>query len=172
MNSTAYQAFMSFYSGWGTDNWTHSWVRLNRHLADSLRVIISGGLRFDVADFAEIMSMTSGHIPGDAEQYHALAVKSGNKSAATSIDTYMDRKTLYIGRRFLWTPDRHMLRRAHVGCCLIWNGDSTTITSFSEDGESVVACAYQPHPDHYKVRRRYTITRADLSPPKPKPEQA
>jgi len=166
MNSPAMQAFNLLNREYGTDSWTVSWIRLNRHLADAIYIAISGGLRFDVTDFGRFMSIGKGHIPDDAECYHAVAVNVGNKSAANSIDAYLGRRTLYIGKRFDWTPDRNMLRRAHVGCQIYLGGRHVTITSFSEDGESVTACAYRSHPNHRKVEKRLTLTRADLNPPK------
>lgn len=152
---------------WGSCGWGRSWVRLNGHLAETLRLVITGGIRFGEDDFRHIWSVQSrGHIPGDVEDYHSLAVLYGNRSAADSIDRYLHRKPLSVGVRFPYDAGRNGLRRICVGSRLQWMGEYVTVTSFADDGESVIACAYQPHPNHHKVSRRFTITRKDLHPPK------
>ena len=163
MRSPALSLFMTVLESWGTDGWGLSWVRLNGALSEAVRLAISSGLRFDPEDFRAMQKASKYHIPGEVDHYHREACRHGNKSAADSIDTYRHRKAIKLGPRWPHKPDRHHLRRVFVG----YRWEEWTVTSFADDGESVIACSYEPYPDHTKVRGRRTFDRAFFSPPKP-----
>ena len=162
--SPALLLFRHVFRTWGSDKWGHSWTRLNGSLSNALELAISAGLRWDIDDFGTMMHESSGHIPGDVDSYHAQACRVGNKSAANSIDAYQKRKAIKLGKGWTGHIERLALKRVYVGYG--WHHPELgwlTVTSIAEDGESVVACSYEP--GSYKVKTRRHYTRDYFNPP-------
>ena len=168
--SPALTMIRAVWHGGRSPGYPNSWEHLNQSISGALSLAITSGLCFDPEDIGEVFR--KGRVAGDADAYHTLAVKSGNRSAADSFDRMRHRKPLTIGKRFPFNPGRCHLRRVFVGVWLDWQGDNVQVTSFADDGESVIACAYHPYEvgKPTRIRRRYTITRRDLNPPKPPAE--
>ncbi len=144
----------------------HSWERINRSMQGSLRLAIDAGLRFDRDDFTAIENRmrigfwggNDGHMLG--ERFYTTAVKHGNSSAAQSFEAWKGRKPFM----FNWTayrPTKNRVRLAH-NSRFSWHGETVTVTSFSEDGEYLVACSYRWVDKYYRIYHRYKITIADL----------
>lgn len=159
---------------WGATNKAtgHSWVRLNVAMQDGLRLAISAGFRFERDDIKAIIAYGRGRWVGceTVERGYALAVESGNISAAIAIERYRDRKPftakgLAVGVNGI----AREVSRLAAGFTFDWDGARATVTSFAKDGQSLTACTYKsPQKDERgyrlpaKIDRRYTITLSDL----------
>ncbi len=112
------------------------------------------------------------------ESAYCSAVIGGNIRAAQSIEHALGRPPFILDNvdpghwntaGLHMTGDRVRGRLAR-GFKFPWKGEKVTVTSFSDDGTSVVACSYyEPKRDSRghktgpaKIRRRFTITRGDI----------
>jgi len=184
--SPALALFRLVLRRWGSDKWARSWTRLNGSLADAVRLAITAGLRWDPEDFGTMMRESGLHIPGEVETYRTSACACGNASAADAFDHYQGRKAINVGKWWHYGKPhesgigRLNLRRVYIG--FSWweggvmgtpeEGELYTVTSFADDGESVIACSHYPYeagkPAQIKSRR--TFDRSYFSPPIP-PEE-
>jgi len=141
----------------------HSWEVVNDATAQALSLAITARFRFEPDDMAAVLRSDSLRIPHGDEHYYTLACKYGNGSAARSFERMVGRKPF----RVPWAPrckaqgsKKVCLTRAWVGRWFDWQGEKVKVTSFSGDGETMIACAYYQGPS--RVKHRHTITRADL----------
>lgn len=177
----------------------HSWERLNSAMQRALSMAIEHSIGFELGDF-ELMSKgprkdgfnsgmwigNDGHMRG--EGYYSLACghrRCGggrtfgpNMSAALSFEAWKNRKPFIFADR----PSEPR-KRLCIGERFHWPlGDDkwgmATVTSFAEDGRSLIACTYGEEakedspcsvcgrsPYSYrpaKIARRFIITIADL----------
>ena len=116
-----------------------SWTRLNGGLREALAIAITVGMKFARDDFKTLDDKHSGGFwfGANHEWFFRLAVENRNSTAAISFERWKGRK------RFMWKG-----RRLHVGASFRWERDILTVTSFSDDGTYLIACAY-----HYPDRR-------------------
>lgn len=132
--------------------WNHTRKRSRFALDGSMRrtviLAIDSGMRFGKDDFAKI-ARNMPRLGFRDEGIYSQAVKSGNISACQAMEVFFKRKPFIAGFPVdLRTGSgRDAFRsngRIAVGTRFRWDGQYVTVTSFSEDGESLVACAYKP----------------------------
>jgi hypothetical protein len=162
----------------------HSWDRVNHAMRDALYLAISAGLRFSRGDFAAFaaefrsgywLGNDGGNMLGERTYRHALI--HGNQSAALSFEAWKDRPP-YIVDRIVGTRHSysdchchpHATGRLALGYRFAWQGHLVTVTSFSDDGQSITACTYKERAfdkDGYpvgseRIARRFKIGIEDL----------
>jgi len=148
----------------------HSWGRLNYAMRSAAYLTIKYGLEFHPDDFTTIAKRfrigywggKDGHMCG--EDFYSLACDPGrgtsNRSAAISFETWKGRKPFILDRN----------KRIAVGTRFKWYGETVLCTSFTEDGEYLVACSYHDRPRDergyvsgpVKVKHRYKISHTDI----------
>ena len=154
----------------------HSWELVNDATARALSLAITARFRFEPDDMAAVLRSDSLRIPYGDEHYYSLACEYGNGSAARSFERMVGRKPFlvpWVPRRKALDSRKVCLTRAWVGRWFEWDDWTVKVTSFSDDGESLIACAYHDDetgrmpldygyrgPD--RIQRRFTITRAEL----------
>jgi len=82
----------------------HSWERLNHAMHDALKLAINAGMIFESDDFGRIMAGFRGGywiLDGGGEWCYALAVRTGNLSAARAFEHWKGRKP-FIGKDTQW----------------------------------------------------------------------
>ena len=149
----------------------HSWERLNHSMRGAMQLAINAGLRFDVDDFARIYKeFRGGYWFGETggEGFYALAVQTGNLSAAQAFESWNGRQPFIADNvdpggnySYAHLTGRRKRGRLAVGFCFPWRGFSVTVTSFAADGTHLTACAYTDNAER-KVARRFRITVADI----------
>jgi len=129
----------------------HSWTRLNEAMWNAVTLAISAGLTFRPGDFKDIYDNMRGNFWfGDHEGLYATAVKYGNRSACVAYERWRGRPPFVFGSQ-----------RLHVGRAECFPDEPNlrlVVTSFSDDGASIVCCAYEYEDFVRKVTRRKTIT--------------
>ena len=132
-----------------------SWLRLNQTMRRALEIAISAEMPFNPDDFAKIdKEFRGGYWMGEIEDLYAAAIAARHVSACQSFEAWRRRAP------FVWDGFR-----IGVGSSLSWDGLPATVTSFADDGGSLIACAYKPrkkHDDPLRIDRRFTISRAEL----------
>ena len=146
----------------------HSWERLNHSMRGAMQLAINAGLRFDQDDFAKIWKeFRGGYWFGetDGEGFYALAVQTGNLSAAQAFESWNKRQPFIAddvdpGCNYSYShlTGRRKRGRLAVGFEFPWRGSQVKVTSFAADGTHLTACAYKER----KVAKRYSITVADI----------
>lgn len=125
-------------------------------VAAALGLAIQYGLDFADDDLKDFRGLAT-------EDAYTRAVAWHHTSAARALETAMGRKPFPLAGR-----------RLTVGSKFVWDEREAKVTSFADDGESLIACAYrwevEAHPcvageasGEWKIDRRFTITRADLA---------
>jgi len=134
---------------------SHSWSRVNTSMKGALSLAIGSGMRFGRDDFWEIAQRYrfhywAGNTGGFAEWFYCLAVVEGNLSACRAFEHYKNRKPFIVegvspgsGPTFAHRSGFRETGRLCVGATFTWNGEQVTVTSFAEDGKSLVACSYR-----------------------------
>lgn len=176
----------------------YSWragTSMSRHderlYSDLWCVLISGGFKFEKADLVELrdacwaagmLSNYQSKRPWYApnESHYRQAVIDRNISFACAYEKLKGRKPFIFsgidyGNRYGAYTCHGSARtqgRLVVGAEFIWKGERVAVTSFKDDSDSLIACAYQPCkngqisvPFTYvrrKIRKRFTIKRKDL----------
>jgi len=157
----------------------HSWDRINHAMRSSLHTAIQGGLRFNRVDFAMLaerlgsgywLRNDGGNMVG--EWFYREALIYGNSSAAQSFEAWK-RRPPFIVDRIEGSDCAYSNGHFHVpktgrlamGFRFHWAGLVVTVTSFSDDGQSLTACAYKNRPigkygyeGALKISRRFKIT--------------
>lgn len=151
----------------GMASW--SWDRHNHMLQSMLYALIRGGCRFERTDFDGLIRhhAASRWLGAEIEWYYAAAVKAGNISAALAFEAWVRRKPFFFARRA--NTGGVAKDRIAVGSPLLWGGVCLKVTSFAQDGQSLIACLYKHResiddPPVYPDRpvSRVRITRAEL----------
>lgn len=147
----------------------HSWARLNRSLRNALVLAIDSGMKFGRDDFKVIeQRYRPGYWMSNGEGIYSTAVESANDTAAIAFEKWKDRKPFFYTE--IWHGKTRGKQRLHVGDRFRWKDELVTVTSFSPDQKSIVACSYQekkptkehPYPSD-KVLHRYVVTRDELA---------
>lgn len=142
-----------------------SWTVVNAATSAALHLAIEHGFVFDHDDMEHIFRVCRN--TGSIDDYYSTACRYGNRSAAISLEKMLSRRPFFVRMKDRWPDSRQFpgakpLDRAHVGMRFPWEGEYVRVTSVSD--ESITACSY--HSDGHKetsvVKRRFTITRADL----------
>lgn len=154
-----------------------TWSRELRRSAmtGALELAFDSRMHFQLDDFEALadISWGSGYYthsfmgkPADEEGWYTKAIETHNRSAAISLEKWANRKPFmfnlfYSGGIHRVTPTRLAVRSEFV-----WENSRVTVTSFAEDGNSLIACAYHPPLEgglgKGPVKRRYRLTIADL----------
>lgn len=135
----------------------HSWQRVNGCMSSAVSLAIESGLKFAEDDVQHFMDDMRGEYWFNVEQLYTLACGYVHASACQSFEAYFKRPPF-------WSTDASP-KRLHVGASLDWEGQCTTVTSFSDDGSYLTACIYHMGDSleaRRKVKKRYRITRDDL----------
>lgn len=154
----------------GTNKATgHSWERLNRSMQGALSLAIDSGMKFGLDDFAYIDEHfrpgwwmgNDGHMSG--EGYYSQAITAGNMSAAVAFEKGKNRKPFITDNVTTgWHGPKTLSRsRLAILFSFYWNGETVTVTSFSQDGTYLTACSYKdkkPGEHETKIKRRYKVT--------------
>lgn len=142
-----------------------SWTRVDCAMNAAMRLAIEYGLEFAVDDFAtserefgiggEVFYTLACHPPRRHSSSHGRY--GPNPSACRSFERWKKRKPFIIDGS----------QRLAVGAVFEFYGEQVECTSFSENGEHIVACSHKPEPDgrigsSSKVLHRIRITIADL----------
>ena len=141
----------------------HSWERLNHSMRGAMQLAINAGLRFDRDDFARMYKeFRGGYWFGETggEGFYALAVQTGNLSAAQAFESWNGRQP-FIADDVDTGSGRRKRGRLAVGSRFPWRGFQVTVTSFALDGAHLTACAYTDGTER-KVSKRFRITVADI----------
>lgn len=146
-----------------------SWIRFNGVMFQAVMLAIESAMVFALEDFSDFYSGMRGgywfHGDSDAkgESFYTQAVKYDNLSACKSFEKWAGRKPFLLDTG----------ARVAVGHHVDWNGERCTLTSFREDGESIVLCSYRWEKEdarvecptchkaegsNYKLHHRYTVT--------------
>lgn len=143
-----------------------SWQTINSAMQDALKLAIVSGFRFDIDDFKYIVDgyKSDYWIGADVERWYSMAVAAANKSAFASYEHYKNRKGIIadnVTHDVGFDRVQRQKDRLAVGSQFKWNGQDVSVTSFSDDGLSVVACSYKDG-DRRKIDKRYSITADDI----------
>jgi hypothetical protein len=124
----------------------HSWTRLNAAMTGAASLAIEAGLRFDPDDMATIRNSMRGSYWFRGEGHYTTAVKYGNTSACASYEKMVGRPPfVFGGSRLAVLSDFEWPGVGHV-----------RVTSFADDGKSLIACSYRG--DESVPKRRVAIT--------------
>lgn len=173
--------FNAFVKGnWRTMNWTSE--KANNVWCDFWFLLISSGFAFEKNDLVSIRKTCycctgSRYDPnwyGVGEGHYSLAVRCGNLTFAYAYEKLKGRKPFIgIGLDYnsCWPSfPNHATQSKSAGRLVmltkfIWKGETAQVTSFKDEENSLIACAYHPDPKGYtpsKVKKRFTITVADF----------
>lgn len=147
-------------------------------MMQAMSLAVHSGMQFDLDDFQEAARLKLLVLQENtAERLYAAAIVEGNISACRAWEQWRKRKPFmfvdvdpskYI---FTWAHMRSSKSRDRlaVGSSFFWPVDGhgkpqsrVYVTSFADDGESLVACMYLKDAHPRKIARRIRLTRADL----------
>jgi hypothetical protein len=161
---------------------SHSWLKLNHAMHETLMLAVTSGMRFDTDDFGEMARLFNlGYWCGDLEYCYQRAVIYRNSSAYQAYEKHRNRKP-FIMAGASWSghtgdgPAGEGLARLFVGAKFTWHGEKVTVTSFNDTKGSFTACSYKcEEPKEQcdkcgntttwpceKLKSRYTITHNDI----------
>jgi len=145
------------------------------------RLLISSGFEFGEKDLIELQNYCSidswhpmWHCPG--ENCYSRAVSDGNLSFARAYEKHAGRRPfIYTGIEYPDPRGGYIVHRTHlktkgrltVGAEFLWDRNRVRVTSFKDESQSLIACAYcDKEPDApyapAKIRKRYKITHKEL----------
>ncbi len=141
---------------------TESWRDVNGCRLDALRYATKW-LRFNPDDVGTIYNkFRGGYWFGEngAEYLYALAISCKNTSACAAWEKF-------LGRKPWWLSTADGRTRLAVGADLTWQGYACEVTSFNDEKDAFVACAYKVVTkgtgkrayEDKKLVKRFTITR-------------
>ncbi len=149
----------------------HSWHRLNHAMRTALELAIGAGFPFEAADFVVVYGEFRGSrwVGAENEWVYSFAVSQGNQSAARAWETFKGREPI-IGDEvddakchdgYQHGGGQKQTGRLHVGCSFLLGAERLKVTSFSRNGQAVIACSYYPrqkgeYTDRVKSRRKVT----------------
>lgn len=156
----------------------HSWERLNHAMQQALTIAVGSGFAFESEDMQWIAEHYNfGYWSGSCTEWiYALAVETGNLTAAKSYETWKKRGPFIAdsvtprsyggGSAFPHGMSTRQQDRLAVGFSFPWKGTTARVTSFADDGSSVTACSYRTEPNgkypREKIAKRFRITRDDI----------
>ncbi len=150
----------------------HSWERLNRSMHGAMNLAIDSGFTFDHDTFARAMAEFRGGYWFYGEGYYSLAVQIDNLSAAQAFESYKDRQPFIadevstsVNCSYAHLVATRKRGRLAIGCTFPWKGYQVKVTSFSDDGTYLTACAYHERKANdysNKVKKRFPITVAGI----------
>jgi hypothetical protein len=159
--STAY-ALISHVWEHNCEEVSHSWRTVNASMHTAVSLAITSGLTFVPDDFRRVYDEMRGSYwfgqydrGSYGEGFYVTACKEGNASACKSFEAWKERPPFVFGGK-----------RLYVGSQLAW-GDAKylKVTSFAENGESLVACSYKTDEEsmggygaEHKIDKRITIS--------------
>ena len=158
-----YDAFTE--GNWHTMNYTRE--KASHVRAEFWFLLISSGFAFEKADLIAVnASVDEGH--------YSLAVRCGNLTFAYAYEE-LRKRIPFIGIGLSYSScwpsfSNHATQaksagRLVIGTRFIWEDEQAKVTSFKDDKNSLVACAYYPEPENYtpsKIKKRFAITIADF----------
>jgi hypothetical protein len=131
----------------------HSWQRLNGSMAESVTLAINAGMFFNINDIVTLRATMRLSYWGSPEQWYALAIKVGHRSACQALEAYFERPPFFYAGARVGVGTRLDDWRWRV---------SPEVTSFSADGTYLTACVYAWEKDNRKPVRRLKITLAEF----------
>lgn len=160
------------------DQTSHSWERTNHSMRDALRLAIGAGMRFDIGDVGTFGTYRWNYWIGDdgGEHEYTLAITCGNATFCEAFEQHMERKPFraygvdyrqyssYTHGGFSRQRDR-----LGIGMTFDYAGVRPKVTSFSKDGETIVACTYRREPyngseyEREKLDKRFKLSRDDIA---------
>ncbi len=160
---------------WGTGSF--SWDRDHAAGVSLWNLLIRWGVKFAIDDLVKIQKLCDDagrHRPqwyGPTEDHYSLAVRWGNLSFAYAYEKLVGRKP-FVGTGLLY-PEYPYVRvgtstkqqgRVVEGCEFMWEGETVKVTTFRDDENYLIACAYHPQEGDRKgyqpakIKRRFKIT--------------
>lgn len=151
-----------------------SYERLNHSMRHALLLAIGSGLTFSPGDFSSLFpKFRAGRWIGvdSGERLYAQAIIDGNQSFILAFEHDNNREPFraddvntntnspYLHRNAI----RRQRERLAVGFTFRYGLLRPTVTNFSADGQTLLACTYKTprsYPD--KIEKRLTLTRDDL----------
>lgn len=134
--------------------------RLNGSMRAAMYLAIDAGLPFAPDDFANAMKDFRGGYWFSSETFYSHAVEYGNLKAAMAFERWKKRPPFIAD-----DLDGHKRGRLVVGSRFPWQGYHVTVTSFSDGGTHLIACAYHKRKAgeyNNKVAKRFPITVAGI----------
>lgn len=144
---------------------SHSWLKLNHAMRETLSLAVRAGMRFDEDDFSRLFrnsrdgGFRAGYwIGADTEWFYRLAVLYRNASAWRTYEKYHGRKPFIvkgasISGLYEFTKDAfgdgpcgEGLARLIVGAEFQWNGERVRVNSFHDGGGYFNAASYTRKP--------------------------
>lgn len=141
-------------------------------------VLISSGFKFEKRDLIELRAWAEENCRrafySPHEGHYGLSVRESNISFAQAYEAYMGRKPFIFtgidyGMRysgFVCHGSGKTKGRLVVRADFRWKGEKVTVTSFNDEKNVLIACAYHPNKKadycREKIRKRFTITHEDL----------
>lgn len=133
---------------------------------NAVELAIKAQFKFAPDDFERIAKK---YVPYRGEREYSFVIKSGNSTAVTAMEQYMNRAPFWYNPVFhdmlLDGNTQFSRKRLHVGELFSWEGFLVRVTSFAEDGNTLIACR-QKHDREAggtKTIRVFRISRDDLT---------
>lgn len=122
-----------------------SWRNRNAAMHRAMDIAITSGMPFDAGDIQQIARDYKIHYwGGDCEGFYSCAVEAqsgANITAAIAFEQWFKRPA------YLWPERTKNPERLCVGSRFTWQGHLVTVTSFADDGQSLIACTYKDASD-------------------------
>lgn len=165
----------------------HSWERLNHAMSAALLLAIGSGFVFWIKDVDTVRNTFRSGYWCQWESMYSLAILVGNKSFIDDFESSFNRPGFIAdnvrdranGYGFAHVSSGALRKRERLtlGAEFPWRGETVRVTSFAEDGGSLVACSYRRDGEakscktcnhqtswpREKLSKRYAITRQDIA---------
>ena len=164
---------------------SHSWLKLNHAMRDTLELAVKSGMRFNENDFIRIFRdfRASYWVGSDSEWFYNLAVIYRNTSAWRAYEKWAGRTPFIVAGASISVntgdgPAGHGLARLIVSAWFKWDGERVRVNSFNDAKGYFNAASYARTPDvkcprcercwscgthgEDKVLNLYRITHGDL----------
>jgi len=179
--TTVEDMFIAFKQGkWQTMNWTSE--KAYAVWSAFWDLLISSGFAFKKTDLIAIKETCScctgsNYDPtwhGVSEDHYSLAVRCGNLTFAYAFEE-LNKRVPFIGVGLAYercyprfsnhTTQPKSSGRLVIGTEFLWKGEAVRVTSFKDEKNSLIACAYHPDPEGYRpsrIKKRFTVTVKDF----------
>lgn len=123
----------------------------------TVNIAVESRMRFDVDDLERLIKLT-GKLFYPHEGFYKFAIESKNDSAVKAFEAWKNREPFFFAGE-----------RLHEDSAFMWDGLYVRITSFSEDGERIIACHQEEVRDEEnpygktKTSRVFKLTRENLA---------
>lgn len=136
-----------------------AWIDINRSRRALLFWMIEARIPFEPDDIGLInMRFNGGHWFPEIDDLLTAACKHKHKSAIEAVSSYLGRPV------WRWEPthlDNVLFKVLHVGAIVHIDDAPHRVTSFGEEGRTLIACSYHPYeagkPPRIKTRRVFTF---------------